>query len=144
MVAVRRSWRPNATRPTMPASLPVTLPGMRPIWLPHRYGTSKRLWRIRLAIFQPAEIPAITAAALDKCDALDGVKDGVIDDPRKCHFDPAVLLCKGGDSDSCLTGPQVEALKKIYAGPTNATGQQIFPGILPGGEADQEDGACGS
>ena len=42
-----------------------------------------------------SKIPAITAAVLDKCDALDGVKDGVIDDPRKCHFDPAVLLCKG-------------------------------------------------
>ena len=82
-----------------------------------------------------SKIPAITAAVLDKCDALDGMKDGVIDDPQKCHFDPAVLLCKGGDSDTCLTGPQVEALKKIYAGPTNSTGQQIFPGILPGSEA---------
>ena len=82
-----------------------------------------------------SKIPAITAAVLDKCDALDGVKDGVIDDPRKCHFDPAVLLCKGSDSDTCLTGPQVEALKKIYAGPTNSASQQIFPGIFPGGEA---------
>ena len=67
------------------------------------------------------KFPAITAAVLDKCDELDGVKDGVIDDPRKCHFDPAVLLCKGGDSDTCLTGPQVEGLKKIYAGPTNSS-----------------------
>jgi Tannase and feruloyl esterase len=80
------------------------------------------------------KLPAITAAALDKCDELDGVKDGVIDDPRKCHFDPGALLCKGGDSDTCLTRPQVEALKKIYAGPTSSTGQQIFPGIFPGGE----------
>ncbi len=82
-----------------------------------------------------SKIPAITAAVLDKCDALDGMKDGVINDPRKCHFDPAVLLCKGGDSDTCLTGPQVEALRKIYAGPTNSAGQQIFPGILPDSEA---------
>ncbi len=82
-----------------------------------------------------SKIPAITAAVLDKCDELDGVKDGVIDDPRKCHFDPAVLLCKGSESDTCLTGPQVEALKKIYAGPTNSASQQIFPGIFPGGEA---------
>jgi Tannase and feruloyl esterase len=82
-----------------------------------------------------SKLPAITAAVLDKCDELDGVEDGVIDDPRKCHFDPAVLLCKGGDSDTCLTGPQVEGLKKIYAGPTNSAGRQIFPGIFPGGEA---------
>ena len=82
-----------------------------------------------------SKIPAITAAVLDKCDALDGVKDGVIDDPRKCHFDPSVLLCKSSDSDTCLTAPQVEVLKKIYAGPINSSGQQIFPGILPGSEA---------
>ncbi len=82
-----------------------------------------------------SKIPAITAAVLDKCDALDGVRDGVIDDPGKCHFDPSVLLCKGGDSDACLTRQQVEALKKIYAGPTNSSGRQIFPGILPGSEA---------
>ncbi len=60
-----------------------------------------------------SKIPAITAAVLDKCHALDGVKDSVIDDPRKCHFDPSVLLCKGGDSDTCLTQAQVESLKKI-------------------------------
>src|SRR5207248_5419858 len=64
-------------------------------------------------------IPAAKFAAIDKatvaaCDALDGVKDGVIDDPRECHFDPAVLLCKGAESAACLTQPQVAALKKIY------------------------------
>jgi hypothetical protein len=80
------------------------------------------------------KLPAIEAAVLNKCDALDGVRDGVIGDPRKCHFDPTVLLCKGAESDTCLTGPQVQALQKIYAGPTSSTGEQIFPGILPGGE----------
>jgi hypothetical protein len=82
-----------------------------------------------------AKMTAIENAALASCDALDGVKDGVIDDPRKCHFDPSALLCKGGDSDSCLTEPQVAALKKIYAGPGNSKGKSIFPGYLPGGEA---------
>lgn len=80
-----------------------------------------------------AKIPAIAAAVMDKCDALDGVKDGVIADPSKCHFDPAVLQCKGRDSNACLTAPQVVALKKIYAGPANSSGQ-IFPGIFPGSE----------
>jgi feruloyl esterase len=80
------------------------------------------------------KLPLIEAAVVDKCDAIDGVKDGVIDDPRKCHFDPAVLLCKGADSDTCLTSPQVEALKKIYAGPVNSAGAQIFTGIFPGAE----------
>src|SRR5262249_34485734 len=68
------------------------------------------------------------------CDARDGVTDGVLDDPRQCSFDPAVLLCKGEESDDCLTEKQLVALKKIYAGPRNAKGQQIIPGFMPGGE----------
>src|SRR5208283_341088 len=41
-------------------------------------------------------------AVLEACDATDGVKDGIIDDPRKCHFDPAVLACKEGSGEACL------------------------------------------
>jgi feruloyl esterase len=63
------------------------------------------------------------------------MKDGVIAEPTKCHFDPEKLLCKGADASTCLTQPQVEALRKIYAGPRTSTGEQIFPGILPGNEA---------
>lgn len=84
-----------------------------------------------------AKLPAIQKAALAACDALDGVKDGLIEDPRKCHFDPAVLKCGGADGADCLTQPQLEALQKIYAGPKNPrTGEQIYPGYEPGTEAD--------
>ena len=87
------------------------------------------------ASYIPAsKLPAIEAAALARCDALDGVKDGVIDDPIRCHFDPSELLCKATESDSCLTGPQVAALTKIYAGPRTSGGQQVMPGFPPGGE----------
>ena len=81
------------------------------------------------------KLPAIEAAALAACDSLDGVKDGVIENPPHCHFDPSVLECKGAESDSCLTAPQVVALKKLYAGGRNPKGQ-IFPGYPPGGEAE--------
>ncbi|HTB15327.1 MAG TPA: tannase/feruloyl esterase family alpha/beta hydrolase [Bryobacteraceae bacterium] len=81
-----------------------------------------------------AKLKAIENAALASCDAEDGVKDGVIDDPTKCHFDPAVLTCKGEASDSCLTEAQVAALKKIYSGPKNSKGTTLFPGFEPGGE----------
>ena len=83
-----------------------------------------------------AKLPAIQNAALAACDANDGVKDGVIEDPTSCRFDPAVLLCKGAESDSCLTEPQLAALKKLYAGPRNSKGEQIMPGYSPGGEAE--------
>jgi tannase/feruloyl esterase len=79
-------------------------------------------------------LKVIEAAAVAACDARDGVADGVLDDPAKCGFDPGTLLCKGEESDSCLTQPQVTALKKIYEGPRTSKGEQVFPGYVPGGE----------
>jgi Tannase and feruloyl esterase len=85
-----------------------------------------------------SKIPAISSAVLAACDDLDGVKDGILTDPRKCHFDPASIVCKGPDGASCLTPPQSNLLRRLYAGAKTSTGQQIFPGFLPGGE--QGDG----
>jgi len=41
-----------------------------------------------------SKLPLLSKAVVDACDALDGVKDGVLDDPRQCKFDPATLICK--------------------------------------------------
>jgi feruloyl esterase len=82
----------------------------------------------------PGKLKAIEAAALAACDARDGVTDGVIDDPTKCSFDPSALLCKGAESDACLTEKQLIALKKVYDGPRTSKGEQIIPGFVPGGE----------
>jgi feruloyl esterase len=73
-------------------------------------------------------------AVLDACDALDGVKDGVIEDPMRCHFDPKAIQCAGADAPTCLTAPQVEAARKIYAPATNSKGVVLFPGLEPGSE----------
>jgi hypothetical protein len=80
------------------------------------------------------KLPAIASAVNAACDAQDGVADGIVNDPRKCHFDPATMLCKAGDSEKCLTAAQVTTLKKLYEGPNDAQGQKIFPGYLPGAE----------
>src|SRR5262245_20566553 len=61
-----------------------------------------------------SKLPAITAAVMNACDEQDGVKDGLLTDPRQCKFDPAVMICKSGDADSCLTAGQAKALKQIY------------------------------
>lgn len=83
-----------------------------------------------------AKLPALQSAVQAACDQLDGVKDGLLEDPRACKFDPAALTCTGADTTTCFTAPQVEALKKIYDGPTNPrTGEQIYPGFPPGTEA---------
>ncbi len=83
----------------------------------------------------PSKYPAIHKAVHDACDARDGVTDGVLEDPTACRFDPGALECKAGDSDSCLTPPQVETARKIYSPARNArTHEEVFPGLLPGSE----------
>ena len=82
----------------------------------------------------PAKYPAIHAAVLQQCDALDGVKDGVLENPMKCKFDAKVLACKDTDASSCLTAPQLEAAMKLYAGPKDSRGKPAFPGLEPGSE----------
>ncbi len=87
------------------------------------------------AAYIPVEkYAAIHKAVLDQCDALDGVKDGVIEDPRRCKFDPKTIQCDALDGLACLTAPQVETASRIYSGPVSATGKNIFPGLEPGSE----------
>ena len=104
---------------------------------------TKALADVRATTLDPAsyipssKLPAIARAVNAACDAEDGVTDGILNEPNKCHFDPEVLLCKEGDSDKCLTAPQILALKKLYAALSDAKGHEIFPGYLPGGEDGQ-------
>lgn len=84
----------------------------------------------------PEKLAALQKAAIAACDTLDGVKDGLIQNPRRCRFDPAVIQCKGEDTPACLTGAQVETARKIYGAVKNSrTGAVIFPGFAPGTEA---------
>ncbi len=81
------------------------------------------------------KIAAIAHAVIAQCDALDGVRDGILNDPRECKFDPAAIECKSGlDTDECLTAAQIATLKTIYAGLKDEHGRTIFPGYLPGAE----------
>jgi len=74
-------------------------------------------------------------AVLGACDALDNVKDGVIENPKQCKFDPQVLQCKAGDAADCLTTAQVATAKKIYGPVTNSrTKQSVVAGFSPGSE----------
>jgi feruloyl esterase len=82
---------------------------------------------------------ALHKAVLDACDQLDGVRDGVLEDPRKCSFDPAVLTCKGADGPECLTSTEVATAKMLYAPVVDPkTKVEIFPGLQPGTELSWE------
>jgi feruloyl esterase len=80
-----------------------------------------------------SKLPLIHQGALDACDAKDGLKDGVIEDPPHCDFDPGVLLCKNGDAPNCLTAPQVAAVRTIYATPVHARTKAFLYGAMPPG-----------
>ncbi|KAH8175854.1 tannase and feruloyl esterase domain-containing protein [Sarocladium implicatum] len=86
----------------------------------------------------------VTAAVLDQCDDLDGVMDGVVENPLACPFDVAKLACKDGQEPTagsgdvqCLTEGQIKSFKAVYAGPeTTDTGESIFPGFSVGTETN--------
>jgi len=83
----------------------------------------------------PEKLQLLQNATLAACDSLDGLADGIVADPTRCHFDPKKLQCKDADAADCLTAAQVEAVEKIYSGPVNPrTRQKLYPGMYPGGE----------
>ena len=82
------------------------------------------------------KLALVHEAVLNACDGLDGAKDGVLENPLACTFDPKALACKAGsDPASCLTDAQVTTVQKVYAGPLNPrTGTQIYVGLERGSE----------
>jgi len=83
------------------------------------------------------KLAAINKAVLAACDATDGLKDGIVDDPRACTFDTAQLKCSGAETDQCLTAAQIAGLNKVYTGAKNPrTGAQLFPGYTQGSELE--------
>jgi feruloyl esterase len=84
----------------------------------------------------PEKYSLIHNAVLEACDALDGAKDGLLENPLKCKFDPKVLLCKSGDGPSCLTAPQVEAATEIFSPTRNSkTNKVMMAPLLAGSES---------
>ena len=85
----------------------------------------------------PAKLAFVAQKVMDKCDAVDGLKDGLIDDPRVCRFDAArdVPACgTGADGADCLTPAQAAAINKVYSGPVS-NGKPFIAGFMPGSEA---------
>jgi feruloyl esterase len=76
--------------------------------------------------FSNADLKLVSDAVLAKCDALDGIKDGEINNFAACKFDPAVLACKGAKTDQCLSRDQIEALKKSFGGAHDSKGNALY------------------
>jgi len=86
----------------------------------------------------PAQIPLIQKAVLAACDAKDGVSDGILTDPRTCTWDPAALACPAGiaASAACLSGAQVDTVRRVYGGVKTSDGQFAAMPLMRGGESD--------
>src|SRR5688572_5270032 len=110
---------------------------------PANYQTHLHAWDLSVAVpvlkdpssaIPPAKLNLINRAALNACDARDGVTDGVLNDPRTCSFDVAKLQCKAGDGEDCLTAAQVATAKRAYSATKTGSGTVVFPGKDPGSE----------
>ena len=89
------------------------------------------------ALIGPKEQELIESSYLKMCDDQDGIKDGILNDPRQCKFDVASLLCKGKKTDSCLSKAQLAAVTTVYEGPKDKQGNKLFYGFPFGGETGE-------
>jgi feruloyl esterase len=76
--------------------------------------------------FSVSDLELLSQAILDRCDALDGVKDGEINNIAACKFDPEVLACGSGKATECLSRKQVNALKRSFNGARSSSGEQLY------------------
>lgn len=99
--------------------------------------TVRRMWEIlqrdaHPKLMSPADWKLIADRGTEACDAADGVKDGLVEDPRACSFKIASLTCKPGQTEGCLSSQQVAFAERIYAPLRDASGKAIDGGLLPG------------
>jgi feruloyl esterase len=117
-------------------------------WVDQTGFTVGALWNHRALAEAPVsggKMSLVAGRVMATCDAVDGLKDGLIDDPRACNFDPArdVPACSDGvDDDQCLTPAQAGAIAKIYGGVVS-DGKPYFPGFMPRGSSAAAPAAAG-
>ncbi|KAH6704239.1 feruloyl esterase B [Leptodontidium sp. MPI-SDFR-AT-0119] len=124
-----------------PESFDGVLAGAPSWWLPGIVSWLAELSRYNWPADIPAHIdwkqlPALGEAVVKQCDAVDGVEDGIISDPRACKIDFEALTCGTANTDasSCLTSPQVELLQRLYEDYVTDTGVLVYRGLIPGTE----------
>jgi len=94
------------------------------------------------ALVTPKDRALLRRAILDKCDKLDGLKDGILHDPNGCNFDVTTIQCAIGQEEACLSSDKIEAIQSVYQGPSNNHGQIFFG--FPFGAEDVDVNGWGS
>ena len=112
-------------------------------WLDQTGFTIGAMWNQRAlseVTITNTQLVMVADKIMAKCDAIDGLKDGLIDDPRQCSFDPAhdaPVCAENSNGEGCLTDPQARAIARVYGGPVS-NGKPFFPGFEPGSEAETD------
>lgn len=111
---------------------------MRPGKTEYSFICADRAHQTKATNLTQAQLNFTTQAVLDACDTLDGVKDGLIENPLQCHFNIDSLACgETSHPDKCLTSDQIMAAKNIYAGPRRSDNQEsLYPGFALGSESE--------
>jgi len=81
-----------------------------------------------------AQARALNTAVLGACDALDGLRDGLIEDPAQCHFDPGAMQCTSHVTANCLDATQIAAVRALYQPTRYSSGKVVYPGLAYGSE----------
>ncbi|HPF26996.1 MAG TPA: tannase/feruloyl esterase family alpha/beta hydrolase, partial [Steroidobacteraceae bacterium] len=117
------------------------------------------IWALRTLASAPSGGPSLLTAAnvrqlhglmMQRCDELDGLADGILNDPRDCRVDPSELACEADAGADCWSAAQVAAARKLYQGAQDSKGRALTPGGLQRGSELNwipayvaEDGALG-
>lgn len=100
---------------------------------------AKTLEQTETARLSQTQRQLLHGAVVDACDAMDGVKDGLIENPKSCTFNPGILQCKGSEGAACLDAPQVETARLLYAAAINPKTKRVITGLEPGSELGWTD-----
>lgn len=115
-----------------------------PVYNQGGVGVLHLLWSGRASV-DAAGAPVLTAdkvallhrAVMASCDRLDGLADGILQDPTACRFEPRQLACTGAAAPDCLTQPEIAAVEKIYRGAHRSDGRALIAAGMPKGSEYQ-------
>jgi len=112
-----------------------------PVWNQTGNQPLFSLWAARInidpegkPILDARKLAVVHKAVMDACDGADGLKDGILQDPRRCRWDPKSIQCKSGSASDCLTPAEVDVVRKVYDGASSSNGARLYWGMMRGSE----------